>query len=221
MKKDQLKARRRKSETSTYQTNETLPGSRRSSKTSEPVQQRHRAVPHRRGPCENPDRGERPPLSLRNRNGGASQQDLPTLGSHKGGARGSGTGLLRHCRRHGRQGCVEQSRVRWLEAVMLQHSEYSRHQPERRRRHLQLSPEQTLNPFHLRKGDGSPTLGPQSLSPRELRERRVHRKMRRTVGRRPPRNDATDWAKYVRGLVWRARASVRAATSDSTSTTLG
>ena len=104
------------------------------------------------------------------------QEALPTLGSHKGGARRCGTGLLRHRRRHGRQGCVEQCWVGWLKAITLQHSENSGHQPERRRRHLQLSPEQTLNPLHLRKGDGTPTLGPHSLCPRELRERGVHRK---------------------------------------------
>ena len=115
------------------------------------------------------------------------QEARPTLGSHKGGARRCGTGLLRHRRRHGRQGCVEQRWVGWLEAVMLQHSENSGHQPERRRRHLQLSPEQTLDLLHLRKGDGTPMLVPHSLSPRELRERGVHRKRggeQRVVGHR-------------------------------------
>ena len=112
------------------------------------------------------------PLRLRNWDRGVRKKAFPALRLQKGRPCGSGTGLLRHRSRHRGQSCVEQGWVGGLKAVTLQHRKYSGHHPKGRRSHLQPIPEHSL---HLRKGDGAPSLGPNSFGPCELCKRRIDR----------------------------------------------
>ena len=139
---------------------------------------------------------EQPTLSLRHWNGGVHKEALTTLSPHEGGTSRRRTGLLRQRRRHGGQGRVEDRWVRRLKAISLQHGEYSGHQPERRGRHLQLSPEQTLHPLHLRIGNGAPMLRPHGPGPNELRKGGIHQQrggeqgiVRNSIATRTSRDD--------------------------------
>ena len=62
-----------------------------------------------------------------------------------------------------------------MEPILFKHGKDARHQPEGRRRHLQLIQEQSFKTFHIIERDRAPTLSSQRLGTSELRKSRVDR----------------------------------------------
>ena len=89
-------------------------------------------------------------LGLRNRESCVSQQALPPLGANESRACSRRTSMTRQRSRDRGKGRVEQGRIRRLEPILFQHREDARHQPEGRRRHIQLIQKQPLKALPCR-----------------------------------------------------------------------